>query len=213
MLKVRTLGTMLALGALTALPACSMFGSGEGGSSQYRQSSYNTGAYNAGPSQRAAMQPAQPGTNVTQQAAITPHMIRAVQHKLRNDHLYSARVDGVWGPMTERGVREWQQQHNVNATGQLDMSTLQAMNISTGNTEQYGQSNGTRTNPGQNAANQPNYSTAGNRANGSNYSNNMPNTGNMNNASPNQTNPTTQPANTANGNGGAGNSGNAQSGR
>lgn len=182
MLKARTLGTFVAIGALAALPACSMFGGGSS-SGQYQQSSYNRGAYNSGSSQTAAAEAPQPGTTTTREAAITPHMIREVQHRLKEANLYSGRIDGVWGPMTQNGLREWQQKHNVNSTGQLDMATLQAMNISTGNdNQQYGQSNGNEPNAdqnGQNAANTanaPNYSTAGNHPSGnSNYTSNMNN--------------------------------------
>ncbi|HEY1933512.1 MAG TPA: peptidoglycan-binding domain-containing protein [Acetobacteraceae bacterium] len=190
MLKARTLGTIVALGALAALPACSMFGGG-GSSSQYGQSSY------ASPASQTASAP-QPGTTTTTQAAITPHMIRDVQGNLKQANLYQGRLDGVWGPMTQNGLRQWQQQHNMNATGQLDMATLQAMNITADNNQQAGQQNGTS---------QPNYSTAGNHANGSNYTNN-----NTTNA-PQATQPNaTQPANAANGTGGTGNNGAAQSG-
>lgn len=197
MLRARTVGTMLCLGALVALPACSMFGGGDSGSGQYHQSSYpaygNTSAQTAG-----VQQTAQPGTNVTREAAITPHMIRAVQRKLKEANLYSGRVDGVWGPMTQRGVQEWQHQHNQNATGQLDMATMQAMDVESGNSPQYGQGNGT---------NQPNYSTADHQQTGNSYSSAVPN----NNMTP--TPQTHQPTsnssdNSANGPGaGSGNSG------
>lgn len=162
MLKARTIGTMLCLGALTALPACSMFGgdSGSSSSGQYRQSSYNnSGAYNT-----ASTAPtAPPGSSMTGQAAVTPDMIRDVQSRLQQAGNYHGQVDGVWGPMTQRGVRDWQQAHNMSATGQLDMATLQAMNISAGG-GQYGQDN---------RAAQPNYNTAGSRPTDSNYSSNM----------------------------------------
>ena len=56
-------------------------------------------------------------------------MIRSVQQSLQQGGLYQGRVDGVWGPSTQAAVRGYQQQHNMNATGQLDQATLAAMNL------------------------------------------------------------------------------------
>src|SRR6185312_1617994 len=154
--KARTIGTMLCLGALTALPACSMFGdSGSSSGGQYRQSSYG-GGYNTA----SAVPMPPPGTSVTGQAAITPEMIRDVQGRLQQANLYPGRVDGVWGPMTERGVHDWQQSHGMSPSGQLDMATLQSMNVAT-YSNQYGQASGTT---------QPDYSTAGTQPTGGSYS-------------------------------------------
>lgn len=211
MLKPRTVGTMLCLGALAALPACStlggMFGGNEGGSSQYRQSSYNRPAYDSssyGSPQSAMQQTPQPGTTVTREAAITPRMIRSVQRRLKHGNLYAGRIDGVWGPMTQRGVREWQRRHNQNATGQLDVATLQAMNIGSGSNTQYGADNGPNRATGMYPANgstQPNYSTAGSHRyqNGSSYSSNNPNDNMMNTSQGSQPN-TNPPNNGMNGN-------------
>ena len=174
MLKARTLGSVIALGALAALPACSMFGGGgSSGSSgsQYRQSSNSGSAYNTASNQQAP----EPGATVTGQAAITPDMIRNVQTRLKQDNDYRGSVDGVWGPMTERGVRQWQQSHNVSASGQLDMATLQAMNITTDNSQ-------------NNAAAQPNYSTAGRPTSNSYTSDSTRQPTTDNNTAPNTTN-------------------------
>jgi peptidoglycan hydrolase-like protein with peptidoglycan-binding domain len=157
MIKVRNLGAMLALGALTALPACSMFGGGSSnsGSSQYSQgtpASYGTPiASNA------------TGTSGTV-APVSPGMIRNVQTTLQQNNDYKGQIDGVWGPMTEAGVRTWQQQHNLNTNGEIDMATLQSMNISADNQA----NNAAATQPTGNQ----NYSTNPNRPTGNNYSNN-----------------------------------------
>jgi peptidoglycan hydrolase-like protein with peptidoglycan-binding domain len=177
MMKPRNLSALLALGALTALPACSMFGGDSHGSSQYSQStapaSYGT----------PATASAATGTSGTV-APVSAGMIRKVQAALRQNNDYRGNVDGVWGPMTESGVRKWQQAHNLTTTGEIDMATLQSMNISSDNqaNAQSGQ-----TNDNSNAANQPNanqpsgnppngnqnYNTGGNNhPNGSTYSNN-----------------------------------------
>ena len=158
MIKARDLGAIVCLGALAVLPGCSMFGGGHsssvGGGGAYNQSYNSGGAYNT--ASTAPTPP--PSSSGSEQSVMTPETIRDVQTTLQQNHLYSGRIDGVWGPMTERGVRRWQQNHNMNATGELDMATLQSMNIGAGNNQhgnngqstngqngngQYGQNNGT----------------------------------------------------------------------
>ena len=117
-MKASQLATFLALTGVAVLPACSMFG-GSGNSG--RQASSTTTSH---PSYAAA-----PNYNSTQQVAsseISPDMIRKVQQNLKQAGLYKGRVDGVWGPQTGAAVRDYQQQHNINATGELDQPTLEA---------------------------------------------------------------------------------------
>lgn len=168
MMKTRNLGAMLALGALAALPACSMFG---GGSSQSSENSSAT------PPSTYATPPASYGTPGTQTgtsgtvAPVSPAMIRSVQTTLQQNGDYRGGVDGIWGPMTESGVRTWQQAHNLNANGEIDVATLQSMNIPAGSqaSSQPGQTgNSAATQPTGN----PNYSTNSNQAPGSSYSSN-----------------------------------------
>jgi peptidoglycan hydrolase-like protein with peptidoglycan-binding domain len=121
MTKVRNVATVLALCGAAALPACSMFGGGN----QNSRASYPT--YAAAPTYAAP-----------QQSAVSPDMIRQVQGTLQQQGLYHGSVDGVWGPGTESAVRSYQQQHNLNTSGQLDASTLSSMNIATN--QNYGNS-------------------------------------------------------------------------
>lgn len=167
MMKTRNLGAMVALGALAALPACSMFG---GGSSQSSESSATPpGAYATPPASYGT-----PGTQVGTSgtvAPVSPAMIRSVQTTLQQNGDYRGGVDGIWGPMTESGVRTWQQAHNLNANGEIDVATLQSMNIPAGSqtSNQPGQTDGSAaTQPTGN----PNYSTNPNQAPGSSYSSN-----------------------------------------
>ena len=110
MIKVRNLAALLALSGVAVLPACSMFGDENSRSSR---ASYPSQSYAAAPSA----------------SELTPDTTQQVQQKLQQQGLYSGRVDGVWGPATEAAVRSYQQQHNMNATGQLDQATLAAMNL------------------------------------------------------------------------------------
>ncbi len=173
MIKARNFGALLALGALTALPACSMFGgdkSASNSSAQYSQASTapasNTVASNAA------------GTSGTV-APVSPGMIRRVQTTLQQNGDYNGRVDGVWGPQTENGVRTWQQAHNLSSNGEIDMATLQSMNISADSSQADNQASQSNANTTNNAANQPanppNYSTRASQTPGSSYSSNNAN--------------------------------------
>jgi hypothetical protein len=193
MTKPRNLVALVALGALAALPACS----DGSGSNQYSGNYAPPSSYPI-PSGYSGAGNVTP-TNQTV-APVSRQMIRNVQQTLRQNGDYNAQVDGVWGPMTESGVRKWQQAHNLNANGEIDVATLQSMNIQQGNqsgaaynNNGNAQANGTNSrngsyqangNNGPNGANQPNgnngqnaqantnYNTAGNHQNGNNYTNN-----------------------------------------
>jgi peptidoglycan hydrolase-like protein with peptidoglycan-binding domain len=56
-------------------------------------------------------------------------MVQQVQTGLQQAGTYSGRIDGLWGPETAAAVRSYQQQHNLNATGQLDSDTLASLNL------------------------------------------------------------------------------------
>jgi peptidoglycan hydrolase-like protein with peptidoglycan-binding domain len=103
MIKFRGVAALLALSSIAALPACSMFGGNN--SSQQRSAS------------------------ASQSPAVSPAMVQQVQTRLQQAGTYSGRIDGLWGPETEAAVRSYQQQHNLNATGQLDSDTLASLNL------------------------------------------------------------------------------------
>jgi peptidoglycan hydrolase-like protein with peptidoglycan-binding domain len=83
---------------------------------------------------------------------VAPEMVRQVQSKLRDGGYYKqGAVDGVWGSGTETAVRSFQRDHSLTTNGQLDVPTLQALNIPGG---QPGV-NGTAANPDMSPATQP----------------------------------------------------------
>ncbi len=50
-----------------------------------------------------------------------------------NDHGYDAGpVDGIYGPMTQSALRDFQQDNDLDATGRFDEDTLAALGIDTG---------------------------------------------------------------------------------
>jgi peptidoglycan hydrolase-like protein with peptidoglycan-binding domain len=126
MIKVRNLGLLLALSSVTALPACSWFGGGN--------SSESSSAAAPSPSYAAAPAPQQ---QAEVQQPVTPDTIRQVQQTLQQQGLYHARVDGVWGPQTQAAVRSYQQNNNLNASGQLDQQTMAS--LTQGNGQSYNQ--------------------------------------------------------------------------
>jgi peptidoglycan hydrolase-like protein with peptidoglycan-binding domain len=116
MTKVRNVATLLALCGVAALPACSMFGGNQASRSSY-------------PSSAASPQSPQ----------LSQDMIQQVQGRLQEQGIYHGNIDGVWGPGTESAVRSYQQQHNLNATGKLDVDTLASLNLGTNQSNQrYG---------------------------------------------------------------------------
>jgi peptidoglycan hydrolase-like protein with peptidoglycan-binding domain len=153
MMNVRNIAALL---ALSALPACSMFG---GGGS--RQAS-NTAP--ASSQSYAYQQPQQQSySSYSQSPELSQDTIRQVQTKLQQDGMYRGRVDGVWGPQTQTAVRQFQQQNNLNASGSLDQDTLSALNV--GSNQNYGSSQQPQSQRyGSNTNTPPNNTTPNNNA-------------------------------------------------
>lgn len=105
MIKI-PVAAVLAISSFAALSACSSYDNG------YSQS-----------------QPSRVSYAAPQSPSLSPEMIQQVQSRLQQAGNYNGRIDGQWGPATEAGVRSYQQQHNLNPTGQLDGNTLAALNL------------------------------------------------------------------------------------
>ncbi len=117
MVKLRDFATAMAISALLGVTGCSALGIG--GSNE------QTAAAQPAPPPAPPPAPAPPPQNVE----LTRSLVRQVQGVLRDNHLYSGHLDGVWGPKTESGVTQFQQKNNLEATGKIDGPTLQAMNL------------------------------------------------------------------------------------
>ena len=102
MIKFSNFTALLALSSIAVLPACSMFGGGNSNHAGY-------------------VSPLSP--------ALSQNTIAQVQTRLRQAGDYNGAIDGLWGPATETGIHSYQQQHSLNATGQLDEATLAALNL------------------------------------------------------------------------------------
>ncbi len=159
-MRANNLATLLAISSVAILPACSMFGGRQASGPATTSRSYAAAPNYNSPAQSASG---------WQNGELSPNMIRQVQQNLTQAGLYKGRADGVWGPQTEAAVRDYQQQHNLNATGQLDQPTLSAMNLGTNTNQSYNQNNdangqqpanqryGSNYNPPPSSNTQPNY--------------------------------------------------------
>lgn len=61
--------------------------------------------------------------------AVSEDLVRTVQERLRARDVNAGPVDGIWGPETQQGLRRFQQSQGLQATGQLNAETLQALGI------------------------------------------------------------------------------------
>ena len=95
------LGILLAAGMALTLGGCSMFG-------QHQASNTTTSGYAAAPSDPQVAQ-----------------LQRALDANGAN-----VRVDGVMGPDTQAALRNYQQLHGLQPTGQLDAQTRTSLNLS-----------------------------------------------------------------------------------
>ncbi|WP_428530592.1 peptidoglycan-binding domain-containing protein [Rhodopila sp.] len=106
---------------------------------------------------------------------VSPDMVKQVQAKLRaNGYYKQGNVDGVWGSGTESAVRSFQKDHNLGSSGQLDVSTLQALNVTRSPTASTDTTTPNSTTPNGSAS-----TNAGmNNANANNANTNSPGTNN-----------------------------------
>ena len=72
--------------------------------------------------------------------AASEQLIRNVQQQLQAKGVDAGPVDGIWGPQTHQGVREFQQAQGLQSTGQLNGRTLAALGISQEQSASAGQS-------------------------------------------------------------------------
>ena len=61
--------------------------------------------------------------------------MRNAQSRLRSLGFYRGRVDGRWGPGTQSAMERFQQGHGLQATGQLNPATAQALGLDPNNLE------------------------------------------------------------------------------
>jgi peptidoglycan hydrolase-like protein with peptidoglycan-binding domain len=105
MINPASASLLLAIGAISVLPACSNIFGGD------RSQSTSTPV-------ASTPQPVANGT------------VRQVQDKLKQQGYYKeGPVDGVWGPGTMTAVQSYQRDHSLGGSGQLDVPTLKSLNV------------------------------------------------------------------------------------
>ena len=104
----------------------SYYGQNQGSNQNYNQGQ-NQGSnqsYNQGQNQNYGQNDEGNGQAVSQ------GFLAQLQHRLQQQGFYhQGNVDGVWGPETESALQNFQQQNNLRPTGQIDMRTLEALNM------------------------------------------------------------------------------------
>lgn len=60
---------------------------------------------------------------------LAPNVVRTVQERLRRQGFYSGAIDGIWGPNTAAAVEHFQQVRGLQATGQLNPTTITALGL------------------------------------------------------------------------------------
>jgi peptidoglycan hydrolase-like protein with peptidoglycan-binding domain len=64
---------------------------------------------------------------------LQPGVVRGVQQRLRQYGYYNGRIDGRWGPMTERGLANFQRSRGLEGTGHLNPTTASALGLDPNN--------------------------------------------------------------------------------
>jgi peptidoglycan hydrolase-like protein with peptidoglycan-binding domain len=64
------------------------------------------------------------------QQSQSPEVVKQAQQKLAQKGYEVGAADGQLGPRTQEGVKKFQEQQNLTATGQLDRQTLAALGVS-----------------------------------------------------------------------------------
>ena len=81
---------------------------------------------NQQPSENQNQQQAQ---NTVDPSKLSTQQIRQIQISLNKQGFDAGHADGKWGPETEKALKDFQQQRHMQASGQLDQRTLQALGV------------------------------------------------------------------------------------
>jgi peptidoglycan hydrolase-like protein with peptidoglycan-binding domain len=71
----------------------------------------------------------QQAQNSIDPSQLSSQQIRQIQQSLDKHGFKAGHADGKWGPETEKAVKDFQQKQNMQASGQLDQQTLQALGV------------------------------------------------------------------------------------
>jgi peptidoglycan hydrolase-like protein with peptidoglycan-binding domain len=113
MIKTRSMAAALALAGFVGLAGCA---SGD----------------NQATTQSRNVTPLAPDTATAAVATnpdVSPGTLKRIQITLRDERFYNGRIDGLWGPQTQSGIRGYQHAHNLVDNGKLDSATLNSLKV------------------------------------------------------------------------------------
>src|SRR6185312_10959308 len=120
-MKTFTLAAALAAGVLVAGPTFAQGTTNPGSSSGSTMSNPSTMSSN------------EHGSSAMNPHSLSQDQIKSAQGKLQQDGYYKeGKVDGTWGPETHQALQKFQQDHKLNANGELDQQTLAALGLQGG---------------------------------------------------------------------------------
>ncbi|HEV7263380.1 MAG TPA: peptidoglycan-binding domain-containing protein [Falsiroseomonas sp.] len=68
-------------------------------------------------------------------AGLSPAAVRNLQQRLRALNFYEAGIDGIWGAQTQAALERFQRGRGLEATGQVNPATAQALGLNPNNLE------------------------------------------------------------------------------
>lgn len=83
----------------------------------------------AGGMPAAMAQTTQPGASLIYSQLISPQGKRAVQKRLSKLGFHTGGTNGNWGPDSETALKEFQQSHGLQVTGELNEATVKTLNL------------------------------------------------------------------------------------
>jgi hypothetical protein len=115
--------------AAAMLSAGAFAGGGEHAKQQPRAESGNGSVTQSQSGQQQGQQQAQGGQQKAQAQAQSPELVKQAQQALKDKGIEAGPVDGQLGPLTQQGLKQYQEQQNIQASGQLDQQTLASLGI------------------------------------------------------------------------------------
>lgn len=74
-----------------------------------------------------------PSAASTAAEPLTPEVVRTIQSRLHQLGFYSGGIDGIWGPGMQSSIEHFQQGRGLQATGQLNPTTVTALGLDPSN--------------------------------------------------------------------------------
>jgi peptidoglycan hydrolase-like protein with peptidoglycan-binding domain len=70
---------------------------------------------------------------------LSKDQITELQQALKDKGNDAVKVDGIWGPETQAALKKFQNEHNIQASGQIDQQTQSALGVQLASQDQRGQ--------------------------------------------------------------------------